>query len=270
MTSAPLRAEITLVNSDSLACASLQRLNAAPFTLTNVEYCGTFIELGDVGMSLIYESLGGRPLQFVYPDYRNYQYTNTALTQNTLTQVQVPIPAKFSSLKSLFLTFRDQYNIATYFPYSSITKGMVDYQFRIGASVMPSKAPTSNINGVPAASYAEHFAELLKAIGNISDLMHTPSIEKASYTLVNSVALNDSATQTCTTSSGSFYIGIDLENYAAASKDSIFAGMNTNTDDIYCVANFLNTAANVNVRVDSYALFDCVFICENNTAYVRF
>jgi hypothetical protein len=222
-------------------------------------------------MSLIYESIAGRPLQFVYPDYRNYQYSNTGLVYNTLTQLQVPIPAKFSSLKSLFLTFRDQYNIATYFPYSSVTKGLVDYQFRIGASVMPSKAPTSTINGVPAASYVEHFAELLKAIGNISDLMHTPSIEKASYTLPTSIALNDTNAATCTTSSGSFYIGIDLENYAAASKDSLFAGMNTNTDDIYCVANFINpVAGNPNIRIDCYALFDCVFICENNTAYVRF
>jgi hypothetical protein len=276
MTSAPLRAEITLVNSGNLACASVGALAAAPFTLTNVEYCGTFIELGDVGMSMIYQSLDGRPLQFVYPDYRNYQYSNTGLIYNTLTQLQIPIPAKFSSLKSLFLTFRDQYNIITYFPYSSVTKGLVDYQFRIGASVMPSKAPTSTINGVVAASYAEHFAELLKAIGNISDLMHTPSIEKVSYTLPTSVIINDNAVATCTNTSGSFYIGIDLENYAAASKDSIFAGMNTNTDDIYCVANFINPvnpgggAGNPNIRIDAYALFDCVFICENNTAYVRF
>jgi hypothetical protein len=220
-------------------------------------------------MSLIYESLGGRPLQFVYPEYRNYGYTSTGLAQN-LVQIQMPIPAKFSSLKSLFLTFRDQYNTATFFPYSSVTQGLVDYQFRIGASVMPSKAPTSYINGAYAASYAEHFTELLKAIGNISDLMHTPSIEKQSYTLRASAATNDAVGYIGNVSSGSFYIGIDLENYAAASKDTIFAGMNTNTDDIYAIMNFYNATANPNVRIDAFALFDCVFICENNTAYVRF
>ena len=150
-----------------------------------------------------------------------------------------------------------------------MTQGLVDYQFRIGASVMPSKAPTSNINGY-AASYAEHFTELLKAIGNISDLMHTPSIEKASYTLNTSAVINDTAAIVCNVSSGSFYIGIDLENYASASKDTIFAGMNTNTDDIYCIINFYNQNAVANVRIDAFALFDCVFICENNTAYVRF
>jgi hypothetical protein len=150
-----------------------------------------------------------------------------------------------------------------------VTQGLVDYQFRIGASVMPSKAPTSYINGY-AASYAEHFTELLKAIGNISDLMHTPSIEKASYTLNASALMNDNAAIVCNVSSGSFYIGIDLENYASASKDTIFAGMNTNTDDIYCTMEFYNQTANPNVRIDAFALFDCVFICENNTAYVRF
>jgi hypothetical protein len=269
MTSAPLRLELTLVNGGNLACTCIEPLGANPFTLTNVEYLGTFIELGDVGMSLIYESLGGRPLQFVYPEYRNYGYTSTALQEDTLVQIQMPIPAKFSSLKSLFLTFRDRYNTQQYFPYSSVTQGLVDYQFRIGASVMPSKAPTSYINGY-AASYAEHFTELLKAIGNISDLMHTPSIEKASYTLNASALMNDTAEIVCNVSSGSFYIGIDLENYASASKDTIFAGMNTNTDDIYCIMNFYNETANTNVRIDAFALFDCVFICENNTAYVRF
>jgi hypothetical protein len=181
----------------------------------------------------------------------------------------MPIPAKFLSLKSLFLTFRDKYNTLTIFPFSSVTKGLVDYQFRIRSSVMPSKAPTSLGTG----SYVEHFTEVLKAIGNISDLMHTPSVEKASYTLGISTAINDSDVRTCIASSGSFYVGIDLENYAAASKDTIFAGMNTNTDDIYCAINFNNpdaTAGQTNVRIDAYALFDCVFICENNTAYVRF
>ena len=34
-------------------------------------------------------------------------------------------------------------------------------------------------------------------------------------------------------SSGSFVIGIDLENYAAADISTIFSGLNTNTDDIF-------------------------------------
>ena len=54
--------------------------------ITNVEYIANFIELGDSAMSVIASSLQGQPLQFVVPDYRNYQYSFT-LPQTTQTQV---------------------------------------------------------------------------------------------------------------------------------------------------------------------------------------
>ena len=72
-----------------------------------------------------------------------------------------------------------------------------------------------------------------------------------------------------TTQSGSYYIGIDLELFSAASKDYIFAGFNSNTSDIFCVMNFLSGAA-LNLRFDSFALFDQVIAFENNTAFVKF
>jgi hypothetical protein len=109
------------------------------------------------------------------------------------------------------------------------------------------------------------FSECLKASGSMSDLNHQPSIEKFSYTLASSV----SATA-INVSSGSFYVGLDLEGYAAAPKDSIFAGYNSNTDDIYWIANFPAQGANVTVRFDAFALFDEVVVFENNTAYVKF
>jgi hypothetical protein len=70
--------------------------------------------------------------------------------------------------------------------------------------------------------------------------------------------------------SGSFYIGLDLENYAGSSKDNIFAGYNSNTDDIYCVMDFAAQGAATTVRFDSFALFDTVVVFENNTAYIKF
>jgi hypothetical protein len=116
------------------------------------------------------------------------------------------------------------------------------------------------------------FAELLKAVGSISDLNHHPSIEKFSYTLANSVA-NSQAIETnnaSNISSGSFYIGLDLESYANSNKESIFAGYNSNTDDIFAVINFGTTAATGTTRLDAFALFDSVVVLENNTAYVRY
>ena len=255
MTSAPLRMEIQLVDSGFKALAGSQAITS--IGITNCEYIANFIELSDSAMSMVYSSLQGQPLQFVVPDYRNYQFASAL--QNAVTQVAMPIPAKFSSLKSLFITCRESgtINTATYFPYSSVTRTITDYTFRVGSQLMPTKA----VNTIQ-----EMFSEVLKASGSMSDLSYTPSIEKASYSLVASAVNNAGGS----VHSGSFYIGLDLENYATAPKDTIFAGYNSNTDDIYAIMTFPAQGGAVQMRFDAFALFDEVLVFENGTAYSKF
>ena len=257
-TSAPLRLEIQLVDSAVKCCHALTAVTA--MKITNCEYVANMIELSDQAMGMIQSSLNGQPLQFVVPDYKNFQYT-FALPATTSTQVNFPIPAKYSSLKSLFVTVRDQGTGAlTYFPFSSVKLGIQNYYFRVGSQLFPAKPPDT---------LPEMFSEVLKAIGSMSNLDHHPSIEKFSYTLDTSSAGATSILQT-NTSSGSFYIGLDLENYSNAPKDSIFAGFNSNTDDIYAVMTFTSPNTVSACRFDAFALFDEVIVFENNTAYTRF
>ena len=266
MTSSPLRVEIQLVDSISKALNILSVAGGVPtMTISNCEYVGNFIELGDPAVAMIKDSLGGAPLQFVVPDYRNFVWSYT-LTNGSTASLAMPIAAKFSSVKALFICVRDQGTGAvTYFPQSSVSRNILDYQFRIGATVMPPKVP----NTLP-----EMFAELLKATGSISDILQQPSIDKTSYCLVssgNTAALLDTATSVSNQYSGSFYIGIDLESYANSPKDSIFTGMNTNNDDIYAIINYGTQAgATCSARFDAFANIDVVVICENQTAYIRF
>lgn len=242
----------------------------ASITMSNVEYIGNFIELSDIAMSMITETLQGQPLQFVIPQYRNYAWSGASLTNGSATQISIPISAKFSSLKSLFVTTRDKSTgLGTYFPFSSVTAGIDNYYFRIGPNIFPPKAPNR---------ISEMFCETLKAMGSISDLNYQPSIELNSYSLLNSTAAavagnvasgNDQKYSKY--SSGSFYIGLDLENYSSAPKDSIFAGYNSNTDDIYCNIAYNGAGAtSTTMRWDAFASFDCVYVFENNTAYIRF
>lgn len=264
-TSSPLRLEITLVDAWVKALNTVTDIDigvgSSPNVMTNVEYVANFIELGDSAMSVVAASLQGQPLQMVVPDYRNYQFSST-LTQNVATQVSMAIPAKFSSLKSIFVTVRDKGTGAlTFFPYSSVTCGIIDYQFRIGASVFPPKPP----NTLP-----EMFSEVVKAIGSMSDLNHQPSIEKTSYQLVSSAAnsVAREAVGASNINSGSFYIGIDLENYVGA-NNNCYMGWNSNTDDIYAIMNF-NSPATVTARFDAFANFDCALVFENGTCYCRY
>jgi hypothetical protein len=130
---------------------------------------------------------------------------------------------------------------------------------------MPPKVPST---------LPEMFAEACKAMGSISDLLYTPSIDKFSYSLVNpqvvGVTNNDSATNVSSVTSGSFVIGLDLENYSAAPKDTIFAGYNSNTDDIFLIMNFGAQNNAIVTRFDTFANFDSVLVCENNNAYIKF
>lgn len=267
MTSAPLRVEIQLVDDLKKAMNIVYAYDRDSTYVDQVEFVAQMIELSDSAMSIISSSLGGSPLQFVIPSYRNYQFAST-LPQTVSTQVNFPIAAKFSSLKSLFVTQRDKINDLTFFPMSSVTAGLTDYQFRVGSVPVPAKA---------VATRAEQFAELLKAIGSLSDITHQPSIESSAYTLAGSVANSTAleANGATTSQSGAFYVGLNLENYEGSNaRDSqIFAGWNSNTDDIYYVANITApgvAGTNTTLRFDCFALFDAVVVCENQTCYVRF
>ena len=124
---------------------------------------------------------------------------------------------------------------------------------------MPSKAP----NTLP-----EMFCEVYKAIASMSDLGHQPSIDRNSYVLGSSIVNANEPYSNI--NSGSFYIGIDLESYAAAQKDTLFAGYNSNTEDIFGVLDFAAQGAATTVRFDAFAQFDEVIIFENSTCYVKF
>lgn len=265
MDSAPLRLELQLVDDIKKMLTSVA--GTSTITISNVEYIANFIELSDEAVNMIVESLQGEPLQFVLPSWRNYQFSYALSNSAT---VNIPIPAKFSSLKSLFITTRDRFNLPLYCPHSSVVDGLASYQFRLGSTIVPAKAPSSQ---------PEFFAECLKAIASMGDVYHSPSIDKNSYGLnatVADVAITDNTLYPHTikrglTQSGSFYIGLDLENYANAPKDSIFAGYNSNTDDIYAMLTYGQTVGFVGAtRYDAYACFDQVLVCANSTAFVRF
>ena len=261
LTSAPLRVEITLANSAYNVCNATQPLT---ITYSNVEFIGEYIELGDTAISMIESSLEGQPLQYAVTDYRSYSYNNSITT--AVTQVQMPIPAKFSSLKSIFVMQRETPTVAGagFFPYSFVSESLTDYQFRIGSQLAPSKA---------ISTPQEMFCELMKAINTIGNIDHTPAIDKNSYynVLVAPTALiNTTASQMNITQSGSFYIGLDCELYSGANKDSIFAGMNTLTSDIYAILDYPAAGAITNLTYTAIAMFDSVLVFENGTAYVNF
>lgn len=276
--SAPIRIELTLAsNISDIVLQKVTSATANTINFTNVEYVAQFIELGDSAMQSIYDSLAQESLQFVASGYRNYQF-NTSIPNNVSTQIQMPIPAKFSSLKSIVVSQRDQYGVATFFPYSSVSMGIQNYQWRCGSVVLPSKPPET----IP-----EMFQELCKVAGSLADLNYQPSIEKFTYQYYNSSNATITTSQTLGTgtisvtvdaagtiancNSGSFYVGVDFENYPSSEKSKIFSGYNSNNDDIYFNPTYLQVVGSTQtLRYDAFANFDMVLVFEANTCYSKF
>lgn len=281
MTSAPLRVELVL--QDNINKAMLIGTNPPAngvFNLYNVEYIGEFLELPDSAISAI-ESGSSNPLQMVIPDWRAYTYSQSLATSTTT--VSMPIPAKFSSLKSIVVNQRYTTGATGYYPIASGRYGLQSYQFRIGSEVLPSSAPTL---------LADMFSEACKCFGSLADIQYQPSVDVDSYAPDDALVVNPNtgalqasyniagtnALQVAITTynagmsknSGSFVVGIDLESYQNSDKSSIFAGMNTNTSDIFYQPVHIAMSSAVNCNYTAFANFDSVLVCENGVAYVRF
>lgn len=261
MTSAPLTISIQLVSSVLKFLNPSVALGNTSFTISNVEFMGSFIELSDESISIIRNSLAGSPLQYVIQSYANY--TTTATLQNANTSVSHPVPAKFASLRSLFCLMRSQADgAATFFPTSSTHFNVSDWKLRIGSQLVPYKSPSTMV---------EHYSELLKAIGSLNDVNHEPSLNWYNYASDNVPVANAevAANMDATTRSCCFALGFDLESYSGADKDKIFAGMNTLNSDIFWNINFLANNPAVGVKFDYYGLYDNVLVFENGVCYSR-
>jgi hypothetical protein len=259
--SAPIRLELQIVSNILQAMTATSGVGSV--AISNVEYVANFIELSDEALSVVKNASGGNSIQFVVQQWKNSVASITNLPNNATVQQIVPLPFKFSSLKSLVVTQRvsNQASVRT-FPFSSIRNGLSSCSFRIGSLVRPQKEPNT---------IAEQFAEVLKALGSISDSQgFNCAIDLDSYSQNTNTAWVQASDPTANLqNSGSFYTGIDLESYPNSEKSRLYSGFNSNTVDIFYQPTYTN-APNANIRLDAYALFDSVLVFENGTAYVKF
>lgn len=255
MTAAPLRVEIVL-QSSLIRAMMVEGGAGLNFTASGINYCGEFLELPDSAIAAI-KAGSSSPMQMVLPSYRSY--TNSAAITTAGTQVSFPVPAKFSSLKNIFVAARTTAGTAAQYPTSHCKFGLTSYNFRVGSEVLPSTAPTS----VP-----EIYSEAVKCFGSLADLQLQPSIDLVAYQLdvPNTVA---GLVEASTEDSGAFLVGIDMEIYQNADKASIFAGTNTNTSDIFYIANY-TPAGNVTILQTAFASYDQVLVYENGVCYARY
>jgi hypothetical protein len=257
MTSSPLRVEITLASAVNQVF-NFDAGTPTNFTLYNVEYIAEFLELPDSAIQAI-KAGSSSPLQMVIPDYRTYAFTTTL--QNAVTQVSMPIAAKFSSLKSIVVSQRPSTGATGLYPTASSSFNLQSYTFRIGSEVLPSTAPST---------LPDFFNEACKCFGSLADLNYQPSIDVDAFNGLFNQAAMTLYGQGQLLNSGSFLAGIDLESYQNADKSTIFSGLNTNNSDIFYQPIHNAVGGAVACTYTAMACFDSVLVCENGVAYVRF
>jgi hypothetical protein len=229
--------------------------------IDQVEFVGSFMELSDSAVDIIKSNTNGRPLQYTFADWRNYRWSSAI--PDAVTNLSMPIPAKYASLKSILIASKRTNTSAVldYMPLPSEKLNLTSYQFRVGPDILPSKPPSS---------VSEIFSETLKAIGSISDPHHAPSIDFDSYNIDVQAQTTETLNQSQSVGSPSFYVGLDLESYAGADKSQIFAGKYTANDDIFYNPILGAGGVAYTAIFDAFANFDSVLVFENDTCYVKY
>ncbi len=252
-----LRLELQFVSSVQKFCGAtavptFQAGLGANSIFSDVKLIANMVEMSDQAMGIIQSSLGGKPVEWVCQSYSNYVYNATL--QNAVTNVSMPIAAKYNSLKALYICMRGTPDGAVdSYADDSPTFTLAEYSTRIGAKVIPSEKPTT----IP-----QFLAEAERALGCVSN-RHSPH----SYTYEQITTAADNAGGLARSSA--FMVGVETESYSNTDIGGrVYQGLNTSTDDIFFQAQF--TAGNDVVRFDAYACYDQLIVIDNGAVAVQF
>ena len=255
-----LRLELQFVSSVPKFCATdkddpptFQAGLGANSIFSDVKLISNMIELSDSAMSVIQNSLAGKPVEWVCQSYSNYVYN--AVLGTAVTNISMPIAAKYNSLKAIYVCMREHADGAnTRYADDSPSFNLAEYSTRIGAKVIPSEKPTTT---------PQFLAEAERALGCVSN-RHTPH----SYTYSQITAVD---TSTTLAQSAAFMIGVETESYSNTDIGGrVYQGLNTATDDTFMQMNFNAQPNAANVRFDAYACFDQLIVIDNGAVAVQF
>lgn len=234
-----LRLELTLANANDGIIAAAPRSWGVTQVTLELEY----VELNsEAGRMISQQNAGGYVISG--DSFANYASTISSGVSNA----NILIPARFSSLKTLFTMFRKQSNIASSSA-KTVSERLNPYQsageayYSIGGKNVPS---------TPMTSSTEMFAEVQKSLHTFGTVDSSSMLSRANYSIQN----------------GAFVLAQDLEALSHKSKVSE-NGINTLSTNTHLYSRFAGTTAYA-LRVDTFAHYDFVLLIQNGQASVRF
>lgn len=221
-------------------------------TLSDIELVCGIVEVDSAGQQMIEASSGG-----IYATssvgYRNYTASAGGSNEN---QVSLLVPAKASSMKSLFVCQRPQghLNDATQFGIGARDRAdLTEFHVSVGGVRHPAGKPIKAVGG-------NAFQELQKCFNGISNLNQRCDFGKTRYELTTSTA-NDTAIAT----KGAFVAGIELESYG---NDGVESGLNTLGANMFFEGTY-DTITEA-IHYSFFSMYDTLITVENGIMSVKF
>ena len=247
-----LRIQITLEDPEkALVCTNG---TTCKYVLEDMGYVCQFVELtSEVCGAILQDGLanGGGALKISSESFRGFE--STLPTESTGFSIQVP--ARFSSLNSIYSCWRQTDNVSA-ISKKSITGRVqpqnLGYQYRIGSSLTPSQPVKSS----PAA-----LMEVLKTFNAVSASNFQSSITETNW----DVLTDPSSAQTNDT--GAFFVGLETSLFSNAA-DIVDSGKQTISEVVQLEGTC--TKMSGTMTVNNFARFDMAVIVSDGLATTVF
>ena len=272
-----IRIEISLETNDLAVCYAAAYTAGTTWSIINCELEATIVELQNDGMEMINSITPfNQPIYLHASTYRHFVSTLQAATG----QQTFLVPARFASLKSLWVLPRRSTEIASATSYSLSSRAnpnIASYSWRIGSLLVPQK-PVNLINSATTGGYAEAYAETMRALHALNNASYGSMLGTVIYNVADSAdaTVGDGGTNNgviaINTGSNSYKNGSiicqELETFCQRG-DVLLSGMNTLGSQIFFECN-INSVPGTTYTLDFYAYADIILVLENGLLSVRY
>jgi hypothetical protein len=274
---APIRCELTLA-SDADALYSGTAGAGAKFTISNVEYCATYIE--------IYDDILNDQYQQGIPQYistQTYRQASSFIASASSGEISLLLPFRCASLQSLMCRFRNGSTAvaganasAFYRRSSSISPNISTVFFRIGSSIYPNK-PITLVNSI-TGSGGEAYAEMLKANHSLSSTVGNSAITYSMYNVsqaaqkgfVQSYGPGSKAIGTQDTHNNAFIIMLETQSFSNR-NDTILSGISTLNSQIFAnLTTISGSTIGTDIVADFYACMDMILVLQDGLLSAKY
>jgi len=244
MVGGDLRLELTLANAnDAVVGTTPATTGIHKWTVSEVELMLEYVELNSDAARMISAQNGGGYM-ISFDTFANFAST----VENGSNNINALIPARYSSLKTLFTVIRKQANFGV-----AASKTLSDrvnpfgdkgqWYYSIGGKNVPT---------TPVKTNSEAFAEMQKALHALGAVSATSLIKYEDWVAA----------------AGTYIIAADLETLAHKSKLTE-SGINTLTTNTHLIGIFGGALSDA-VHVATFAHYDAILIIQNGVASVQF